>query len=126
VDGRGGARRDDSPNITCFIASASALPAAAFPVALDGRGLPVGVELLGRPYDDEALVAMMAAFETARGPFPRPQPIPARPELAALDIGLQLGWSAFRSRRGRDLGALAPDKFRTLTEELVNAAIAGQ
>jgi hypothetical protein len=75
---------------------------------------------------------MMAAFEAARGPFPQARPIPAREDLTALEIGRQnelrrqLGWSAFRSRRGKDIGALAPDKFRALTEETVNAAIAGR
>ncbi|MGA7486163.1 MAG: hypothetical protein WBW74_04365, partial [Xanthobacteraceae bacterium] len=48
VDGRGGARGDDSPDITCFVAGAAGLPAAAFPIGLDARGLPVGLELLGR------------------------------------------------------------------------------
>lgn len=66
VDGRGGARSDESPDITCFIASTAGLPAAAFPIGLDARALPVGLELLGRPHADEALLAMMAAFERAR------------------------------------------------------------
>jgi amidase len=130
VDGRGGARGDVSRDITCFIAGSSGLPAIVLPVALDARGMPVAVELMGRPYDDEALVGMAAAFEAARGPFPQPQPIAAREDLGALDIAgqnelrRQLGWAAFRSRRGKDIGALAPDKFRALTEETVNAAMA--
>ena len=67
-----------------------------------------------------------------RGPLPRAERVPARAELAALDIArqnelrLRLGWSAFRSRRGKDIGALTPDKFRELTDELVKAAVAGQ
>jgi Asp-tRNA(Asn)/Glu-tRNA(Gln) amidotransferase A subunit family amidase len=132
VDGRGGARSDDSDHLTCFIASTSGLPAVAFPIGLDVRGLPVGLELMGRPQADETLVAMMGAFETVRGPLPRAAHTPARADLAALDIArqnelrLRLGWSAFRSRRGKDLGALAPDKFRALTEEAVKAAVAGR
>ena len=127
VDGRGGARSDESPDITCFIASASGLPAAAFPVGLDARGMPVGLELLGRPHSDEALVAMMAAIEVARGPLPSPRRSAAGGELARLDIArqnelrLRLGWRAFHSRRGTDLGALAPDKFRAFTEDLVKS-----
>jgi hypothetical protein len=98
-------------------------------VGLDARGLPIGLELLGRPSTDESLVAMMAAFEQARGPFPTAKPIPARADLAALDIPrqnelrLRLGWSAFRSRHGKDLGALAPEKFRALTDDVVQAAV---
>ena len=45
TDGRGGARADEFAHITCFIASASGLPAVAFPVGLDARGMPVGLEL---------------------------------------------------------------------------------
>jgi amidase len=129
VDGRGGARNDESPDVACFLAGASGLPAAAFPVGLDARGLPVGLELLGRPMSEEALVAMMAAFEKVRGPFPRPTPIPARADLAALDVPrlnelhLRLGWSAFRARHGKELGALAPEKFRALTDEVVQTAV---
>jgi hypothetical protein len=131
VDGRGGARGDESPDITCFIASAAGLPATAFPIGLDSRGLPVGLELLGRPRSDEALVAMMAAFERARGPLPPPPRAPGRADLARLDIArqnelrLRLGWTAFHSRHGADLGALAPSGFRTLAEGLVKSALAG-
>jgi aspartyl-tRNA(Asn)/glutamyl-tRNA(Gln) amidotransferase subunit A len=130
TDGRGGARNDESPDITCFLAGASGLPAAAFPVGLDARGLPVGLELLGRPQSDEGLVAMVVAFEQTRGPFPKAKPIAVRADLATLDIPrqnelrLRLGWSAFRSRRGKDLGALTPEKFRALTEEVVQTAVA--
>jgi aspartyl-tRNA(Asn)/glutamyl-tRNA(Gln) amidotransferase subunit A len=129
VDGRGGARAEESPDITCFIAGASGLPAAACPVGLDARGLPVGLELLGRPQADETLVAMMAAFEIARGPFPRAKPISANADLATLgiprlnELRLQLGWRAFCSRRGTDLGALEPAGFRALTDETVRSAL---
>jgi amidase len=130
VDGRGGARGDDSPYITCFIASASGLPAAAFPIGLDARGLPVGLELMGRPQADETLVAMMGAFEVVRGPLPRAKRVQGSSDLAALDLArhnelhLRLGWSAFRSRRGNDIGALSPGLFRALTEEMVKSALA--
>ena len=89
--------------------------------------MPVGVELLGRPHSDEALVTMMAAIEVARGPLPSPRRGAASGDLARLDIArqnelrLRLGWRAFHSRRGTDLGALAPDKFRALTEDLVKS-----
>ncbi len=108
------------------------LPAAAFPIGLDARGLPVGLELLGRPQADEALVAMMAAFERTRGPLPPARRTPGRADLARLDIArqnelqLRLGWSAFHSRRGTELGQLAPDRFRALTERQLEAAAAGR
>jgi hypothetical protein len=102
------------------------LPAIAFPIALDERGLPVGLELLGRPRDDEDLIALVGAFEQVRGDFPSPKRAPGHAGLAALDIPhqnelrLRLGWSAYKTRRGgTDLGALAPDRFRALTEATV-------
>jgi amidase len=132
VDGRGGARSDQSDHITCFVASSTGLPAVAFPAGLDARGMPVGLELMGRANADEALVAMMGAFETARGPLPRAKRTQGRADLAALDIPrlnelrLQLGWRAFRSRRGKDIGALEPARFRALTQEVVKSALAGR
>jgi hypothetical protein len=95
-------------------------------------GLPVGLELLGRPQSDETLVAMMAAIEAARGPLPRPRRDAGQPNLAAIDIArqnelrLRLGWRAFHSRRGTNLGALTPEKFRTLTQELVESVSSGR
>lgn len=129
TDAMGGARADDTDRYTCFIASTSGLPAVAFPVGLDTRGMPLGLELMGRANDDEALVAMMAAFEQARGTLPDAKRGDGNPALAKLDIARQnelrrqLGWRAFQSRRGKDLGALRPERFRVLTDEMVKAAI---
>jgi Asp-tRNA(Asn)/Glu-tRNA(Gln) amidotransferase A subunit family amidase len=131
TDASGGAREGQTEHFTCFIAGTSGLPAAAFPVGLDARGMPLGLELMGRPNDDEAMVAMMAAFEAARGPLPAPRRIENDSTLATLDIARQndirrqLGWRAFKSRSGKDgkdIGALAPDRLRTLTDEVVKAA----
>src|SRR5258708_5842626 len=82
------------------------------------RALPVGLELMGRPQADEVLVAMMGAFEVARGPLPPARRAPGRADLATLGIArqnelrLRLGWSAFHSRHGKDIGALEPARFR--------------
>jgi hypothetical protein len=125
-----GAHEHETDHYTCYIASTSGLPATAFPVGLDARGMPFGLELMGRPNDDEALVAMMAAFEQARGALPPAPRSDGNPDLARLDIARQnemrrqLGWRAFQTRRGKDLGALAPERFRALTDEVVTSAIA--
>lgn len=134
VDGRGGARDDVSNDIACFVASTSGLPAAAFPVALDARGLPVGMEILGRPNDDEKLVALMAAFERARGAFPPPPRTPGSLAVATLDVPrqnalrLRLGWTAYKTRHGKSLGALVPERFRDLTASVIREELssAGQ
>ncbi len=42
-------------------------PALAFPAGFSGRGLPVGLQLVGRPFAERTLFAMAAAFERKAG-----------------------------------------------------------
>jgi Asp-tRNA(Asn)/Glu-tRNA(Gln) amidotransferase A subunit family amidase len=58
---------------TCQLSAHSGLPALAAPAGFTADGLPVGIELIGRPFDDAKLVAIAAAFE-ATGPRRRPPP----------------------------------------------------
>lgn len=48
------------------------LPALVIPFALDEIGLPIGVQLVGRPFEDEMLLEIGTRLEEARGPFPAP------------------------------------------------------
>lgn len=48
------------------------LPAVVIPFDVDDRGLPVGIQLVGRPYDEELLLEIAIRMEEARGPFPAP------------------------------------------------------
>jgi amidase len=48
------------------VANATGQPAAAVPAGLDDDGLPMGVQLLGRPSDEATLLALAAQIETAR------------------------------------------------------------
>jgi len=48
------------------------LPAMVIPFDLTADGLPVGVQLIGRPYDEELLLELAVRLEEARGPFPAP------------------------------------------------------
>lgn len=41
------------------------LPGLAMPAGFDGRGLPVGVQLVGRPFSEATLFRAAAAYETA-------------------------------------------------------------
>lgn len=125
TDRQGAARAQPSSHLSCWVASLSGLPALALPIGLDGRGLPVGVELLGAAGADEPLLAMAAQLEQRRGPLAPPPLPPADPRLAALGITAQnrigptLGWLAERSRRGEALGDLEPARFRALTQALL-------
>ena len=48
------------------------LPAIAIPFDVTAEGLPVGIQLIGRPYDEELLLEVAVRLEEARGPFPAP------------------------------------------------------
>ena len=39
------------------------LPAVAFPVGRSTEGLPIGAQLIGSPYDEETLLAVVEAFQ---------------------------------------------------------------
>ena len=45
------------------------LPGIAVPAGLDAQGLPLGLQLIGRPFDEETLFSLGAAIEQAAGRF---------------------------------------------------------
>lgn len=47
-----------------------ALPAISLPGGLDGRGLPVGFQMIGPCFGENTLIRAASAFENARGTFP--------------------------------------------------------
>jgi amidase len=49
-------------------------PAAVVPAGKSPEGLPIGVQVVGRPWEDEAVLAVAAKIEQATGGF-RPPPI---------------------------------------------------
>lgn len=48
------------------------LPGLTIPFGLDPSGLPVGIQLVARPYEEELLLELAIRLEEARGPFPAP------------------------------------------------------
>ena len=48
------------------------MPAVVVPFGLSGQGLPIGVQLVGRPWEEELILEVAARLEEARGPFPGP------------------------------------------------------
>jgi Asp-tRNA(Asn)/Glu-tRNA(Gln) amidotransferase A subunit family amidase len=51
-------------------------PAAVVPMGYSEQGLPIGVQIVGRPWDDEVVLAVAAILEKERGPWPAPPPFP--------------------------------------------------
>jgi Asp-tRNA(Asn)/Glu-tRNA(Gln) amidotransferase A subunit family amidase len=54
------------------IANVLGLPAVALPIAKSAEGLPIGVQLMGRPYEDELLLEIAVRLEDARGAWTGP------------------------------------------------------
>ncbi|ADJ13832.1 amidase [Halalkalicoccus jeotgali] len=59
------------------IASQSGCCAVSMPAGLTEEGLPVGVELIGKPYDEATLVGLAAAYERVVAPRRPPETAPA-------------------------------------------------
>ncbi|HLZ11959.1 MAG TPA: amidase [Candidatus Acidoferrum sp.] len=51
------------------------LPGLAIPISTSSDGLPIGVQLIGRPFSEELLLAIAETLELARGPWQAP-PLP--------------------------------------------------
>src|ERR1700684_2874402 len=45
----------------------SGVPAASVPAGLDANGLPLGLQVIGKPFDEETVFAVSAALEQAAG-----------------------------------------------------------
>ena len=48
------------------LANLLGLPSISIPMAVSRQGLPIGVQLLGRPYEDELLLDIAARLHDAR------------------------------------------------------------
>ena len=48
------------------------LPAVVIPYARDENGMPAGVQIVGRPWEEELILEIAVLLEQARGPFPGP------------------------------------------------------
>lgn len=60
----------------CQLSAATGFPALTVPAGFTSEGVPVGLELLGRPFADERLVSLGFAFEAAVQPRRAPASTP--------------------------------------------------
>jgi Asp-tRNA(Asn)/Glu-tRNA(Gln) amidotransferase A subunit family amidase len=51
------------------VANVLGLPAVTIPIAVSSAGVPIGVQLMGRPFEDEILLEIAIHLEQARGPW---------------------------------------------------------
>ena len=47
-------------------------PGASVPIGFSNEGLPIGVQIIGRPFEEELILAVAEALEQSRGPWPAP------------------------------------------------------
>lgn len=96
---------------TCQISAHSGLPALTVPAGFTPAGLPMGVEFLGRAFDDVRLVALGYAYEQATL-WRRPPP--SAPPLVDGRAPAPRAWSATVSGPGGDAlsAALTFDRAR--------------
>ena len=47
-------------------------PALALPTGLGTDGLPLSMQIIGRPFDEPTVLRVSSAYEAARGPLPAP------------------------------------------------------
>ena len=50
---------------SCYLVSATGLPAISVPCGFTAAGLPVGLQIVGRHYDDLGVLQLAHAFEQA-------------------------------------------------------------
>ena len=48
-------------------ANLAGVPAVSVPAGLDPNGLPLGLQVIGKPFDEETVFAVSAALEAAAG-----------------------------------------------------------
>jgi len=47
-------------------------PGASVPVSISAGGLPTGIQVIGRPYEEELVLAVPERIENGRGPWQAP------------------------------------------------------
>ena len=61
------------------MSSATGLPAIVLPAGMHADGLPIALELLGRPFSEPSLIRLAEAYERRNAPRPIPRTTPRLP-----------------------------------------------
>ncbi|MEQ8953849.1 MAG: amidase family protein, partial [Gammaproteobacteria bacterium] len=87
----------------CQLAAHSGMPALSMPVGLSDQGLPIGMELLGLPFDDAKLLAIAWPYEQQVQPRQPPSVTPPlvdgrAPETTVVELEFRSGTVALDGR----------------------------
>jgi len=74
---------EPQPGSSCTVSAHSGLPAFSIPAGFTRDGVPVGVELLGKAFEEGKLIAMAYAYEQAARPRKSP---PRTPSLVSGEL----------------------------------------
>jgi hypothetical protein len=102
---------ESQPGTTCSLSAHSGLPALSLPAGFTNDGLPVGLEMMGKPFDDVKLVSMAYAFEQSPGGVRRRVPL----TTPVLRNGQAPGVQSYRAHAG---AATVSFRFDALRSEL--------
>jgi aspartyl-tRNA(Asn)/glutamyl-tRNA(Gln) amidotransferase subunit A len=53
----------------------AALPAISIPAGLDSQGLPIGIQFIGKPFEEANLLRLALAYEETNPNLPLPTPL---------------------------------------------------
>ena len=121
---------DPQTGTTCALSAQSGLPALSAPAGFSSDGLPIGIELIGRPWADARLVALAYSFERTgarrRPPSTTPALVGGRaPQSTTFSISARAGsaaapaaftWDETRSELAYriDVRGVAPDQVQAV------------
>jgi aspartyl-tRNA(Asn)/glutamyl-tRNA(Gln) amidotransferase subunit A len=102
------------------VASLTGLPGMSAPCGFDRDGLPIGMQLIGRPFEEHRLFQIAAAYQRVthfhqQRPrlIPRPDLLPlGRPALNLPPTSCSIGLGTERSGQGGDHGSLPDGEHR--------------
>jgi Asp-tRNA(Asn)/Glu-tRNA(Gln) amidotransferase A subunit family amidase len=108
---------------TCQLSASTGFPAISVPAGFTGDGLPVGVELLGRAFDDAKLVSYAYAYEQATHRRRAPARTPALGGRLSIPL---ITWQSSAQAPGANSTVSAKFTFDPATSELTyNITAAG-
>lgn len=114
---------DPQGGTTCQLSASTGFPAISMPAGFTADGLPIGVELLGRPFDDAKLVSYAYAFEQATHHRRAPARTPPLHGASTVPI---MAWQSSVEAPGSKSTLSANFTFDSTTNELTyNVTAAG-